>query len=75
MKAQDAGTRPDIRGGAFPEERDVTLVLGESIVMNRGSPELERKLGERGYKVFETDLSEFIKSGGSAKCLTLSLDG
>ena len=28
----------------------------------------------RGYQVIETPLGEFIKSGGSAKCLTLRLD-
>lgn len=49
------------------------VVLGEAIVMNSGSSELKRKLEERGYTILETDLSEFIKSGGSAKCLTLRL--
>lgn len=50
------------------------VTFGESIVINSGSPQLAKKLVERGYTVFETDLSEFIKSGGSAKCLTLRLD-
>ena len=29
----------------------------------------------RGYAPIETPLSEFVKAGGSAKCLTLRLDG
>jgi N-dimethylarginine dimethylaminohydrolase len=32
-----------------------------------------RLLETRGFRVHETDLSEFIKAGGSAKCLTLQL--
>jgi hypothetical protein len=32
-------------------------------------------LKDRGYTPHETPLSEFIKAGGSAKCLTLRLDG
>lgn len=41
------------------------------IVTNAGCNELKKELETRGYKVFQTDLSEFLKSGGSAKCLTL----
>jgi N-dimethylarginine dimethylaminohydrolase len=28
-----------------------------------------------GYEPHETPLDEFVKAGGSAKCLTLRLDG
>lgn len=49
------------------------VAFEKSIVISSGSPRLEKKLAERGYTVFDTDLSEFIKSGGSAKCLTLRL--
>lgn len=37
------------------------------------SPELKAQLEERGYQVIEHDLSEFIKTGGAAKCLTMYL--
>jgi hypothetical protein len=36
---------------------------------------LERSLVEMGYRCRATELDEFIKAGGSAKCLTLRLDG
>ena len=49
------------------------VAVGRDIVINSGAPLLATELGKRGFNVFETDLSEFIKSGGSAKCLTLKL--
>ncbi len=50
------------------------IVLGRQVVMNSGCPTLRRKLQERGYAVHEVELSEYIKAGGSAKCLALFLD-
>ncbi len=51
------------------------VVLGERIVLNRGvSSALRRQLRLRGFELFEQDLSEFLKAGGSAKCLVLRLD-
>ena len=50
------------------------VVAGDQIVLNSSCEELATALSERGYTVHETDLSEFIKSGGSAKCLVLALD-
>jgi N-dimethylarginine dimethylaminohydrolase len=47
------------------------LVDKKRIVMNDGCPELRRTLEDCGYAVFETPLDEFIKAGGSAKCLSL----
>jgi N-dimethylarginine dimethylaminohydrolase len=32
-------------------------------------------LASRGYDPIATPLDEFVKAGGSAKCLTLRLDG
>lgn len=43
------------------------------VVMNQASDELKRTLGDRGFTVIETPLSEFLKAGGAAKCLTLKL--
>jgi N-dimethylarginine dimethylaminohydrolase len=50
------------------------VVAGDHVVMNAGCEALAEALLSRGYVVHATDLSEFLKSGGSAKCLTLVLD-
>jgi N-dimethylarginine dimethylaminohydrolase len=51
------------------------VVVRQQVVLNSGCPVLEAQLQERGYATFSTELGEFIKAGGSAKCLTLRLDG
>ena len=51
------------------------VVVGRTVVLNSGCPDLEQQLAENGFTPVSTDLSEFLKSGGSAKCLTLRLDG
>ena len=51
------------------------VVLGRDVVLNTGCPQLEAELTRRGYTPHATELDEFIKAGGSAKCLTLRLDG
>ncbi len=51
------------------------VVLDKSVVLNTGCPQLEKDLNQRGYSTYRTPLDEFIKAGGSAKCLTLRLDG
>ncbi|MFO0863471.1 MAG: arginine deiminase-related protein [Gemmataceae bacterium] len=51
------------------------VVIGKTVVMNAGSDKLAAALGEWGYAVRFCELDEFIKSGGSAKCLTIRLDG
>lgn len=51
------------------------VVVGQSVVTNVGCPRLHATLTERGYEPIATPLSEFVKAGGSAKCLTLRLDG
>ena len=49
--------------------------VGEHIVLPSGCPELTRTLEARGYTVHSVELSEFLKAGGAAKCLTLYLRG
>jgi len=50
------------------------IVVGRSMVLHRGiSKRLRRTLDGRGFAVHELDLSEFLKAGGSAKCLALRL--
>ena len=39
--------------------------------MNQVSDDLSRRLTEAGFQVIQTPLSEFLKAGGAAKCLTL----
>jgi N-dimethylarginine dimethylaminohydrolase len=51
------------------------VVIGQHVVMNTGCPKLHDDLKARGYTPHHTPLSEFVKAGGSAKCLTLRLDG
>ena len=48
--------------------------IDKSVILNRASDDLKRKLAEAGYHVFEIPLSQFLKAGGGAKCLTLRLD-
>jgi len=47
--------------------------VGQVIALNRASPGLKSRMEAAGLQVVETALSEFMKSGGGAKCLTLSL--
>src|SRR5262245_36825182 len=49
------------------------VVVGKTVVLNAGSDQLARQLEERGYTCIAVELDEFIKAGGSAKCLTLRL--
>jgi lysine-ketoglutarate reductase/saccharopine dehydrogenase-like protein (TIGR00300 family) len=41
------------------------------VVMNKASDDLQQILSDRGFTVVETPLTEFLKAGGAAKCLTL----
>lgn len=50
-----------------------TFSDGHNIVMSSATSELAEQYRARGYTVHELDLSEFRKSGGGIKCLTLSL--
>ena len=51
------------------------VVVGKTVVLNDGAPKLARTLEGLGYQPRPLRLTEFIKAGGSAKCLTLRLDG
>ena len=50
------------------------VVVDKTIVTNTGCDDLKPLLAGRGYDLRMVELSEFMKSGGSAKCLTLKLD-
>lgn len=82
--------RPEARRAiehAVPRERRIVVAeqdaldfacnavnLGRRVILNRASTGLREVLEERGFEVVEVRLSEFMKAGGSAKCLTLRLD-
>jgi N-dimethylarginine dimethylaminohydrolase len=51
------------------------VVVGRSVVLNEGAPKLAAALETLGFNVRPLEFSEFIKSGDSAKCLTLRIDG
>lgn len=48
-----------------------TVNIDSIVVMNKASAELKERLEAAGFEVIETQLSEFLKAGGAAKCLTL----
>ncbi len=45
--------------------------INDTVIFNQGSDRLAGELTERGFQVIQVDLSEFLKAGGSSKCLTL----
>ncbi|MBI3409906.1 MAG: amidinotransferase [Planctomycetes bacterium] len=51
------------------------VVVGKTVILNTGSDRLAAGLKKWGYQCVFVELDEFIKAGGSAKCLTLRLDG
>ena len=46
----------------------------QTVVMNKASDSLKQRLGDAGFEVIETPLTEFLKAGGAAKCLTLRIN-
>ena len=51
------------------------VVVGKTVITNSGCERLAADLRSRGYEPIPVELDEFLKAGGSAKCLTLRLDG
>ncbi len=45
--------------------------VDKTVIVNKVSDELKQRLAEAGFKVVSTPLTEFLKAGGAAKCLTL----
>ena len=50
------------------------LVIGDAVVMNTGCPKTAEALVRLGLRAVETPTDQFIKAGGSVKCLVLMLD-
>ena len=70
----------------FPDATEVTtdeaayfscnaVVVGNHIVMNKVSSRLNKIFSDRGFECHPVSLSEFIKAGGSVKCLTMRIEG
>jgi len=49
------------------------VVVGKNVILPSDCPTTEKKLQSAGYTTFPLEMSEFIKSGGACKCLTLRL--
>ncbi|MDX2232182.1 MAG: TIGR00300 family protein [Leptolyngbyaceae cyanobacterium bins.349] len=45
--------------------------VNRTVIMNKATDELKQRLSSLGFEVVETPLTEFLKAGGAAKCLTL----
>lgn len=50
-----------------------TVNIGNTVIFNQGSDRLAEVLVYKGFEVIQVDLSEFLKAGGSSKCLTLRI--
>ncbi len=48
--------------------------IGGKVILNDASPQTLAWLTERGFEIVKTPLSEFMRSGGAAKCLSLRLN-
>ena len=71
----EANVPKDKRIPVTPEEASRfacnSVNVNDAVIFNQGSEKLADELKNRGFKVVQVDLSEFLKSGGSSKCLTL----
>ncbi|MFM7448905.1 MAG: TIGR00300 family protein [Leptolyngbyaceae cyanobacterium] len=45
--------------------------IHKTVILNQVSDALRKQLEDKGFEVIETPLTEFLKAGGAAKCLTL----
>ena len=48
-----------------------TVNVNQTVIINEASADLKRRLEDAGFEVITTPLTEFLKAGGAAKCLTL----
>lgn len=83
--AFDAASRDAIEALTPPERRIVigeedatrfacnAIDLDDRVLMNDASDALQARLAAAGFTPVTTPLAEFMKAGGSAKCLTLKL--
>lgn len=63
---------------AVPEDEALkfacnSVVIGNNVVLPSGCPKTMEMLVEAGYTPHPVDMTEYLKSGGACKCLTLAL--
>lgn len=51
-----------------------SVVVGSTVVMQKGNPRMASQIEKLGYQVITVDVSEFMKAGGGIHCLTGNLD-
>ncbi len=49
------------------------VALGQAVILNAATPRLRDRLAQAAFVVEPTPLTQFMKAGGAAKCLTLEL--
>lgn len=47
------------------------IIFKKNIILNNATKELEEKLNKLGFSVIKNNMSEFLKSGGTVRCLSL----
>ena len=50
------------------------VCLENKVIIPAGCEGTKKLLNDAGFEVYDTDMSEYIKSGGACKCLTLRLE-
>lgn len=50
------------------------VLVDRTVVLNTDCPTTEAELGRRGFTCLSVPTDEFVKAGGSVKCLVLTLD-
>ncbi|HUO54813.1 MAG TPA: arginine deiminase-related protein [Rhodoblastus sp.] len=83
--AFDAPSRAAIEAHVAPEQRIEAdsaeaesfccnaVAVNDRVLLNAASPRLRQKIASAGFQVESTPLTQFMKAGGAAKCLTLEL--
>lgn len=84
-KAFDEYANRVIENNVLPEKRIIVteeeasyftcnaVNIGKTVVTNLTTKRFTKLLAEKGFKHVQTDLSEYMKAGGAAKCLTLKI--
>ncbi len=67
---------PEAKRIAIAEEDAINFAcnavnIHQTVILNKASDSLRKQLEAVGFEVIETPLTEFLKAGGAAKCLTL----
>jgi arginine dihydrolase len=70
---------PEEKRIVVPEEDAIDFAcnavnIGRLVILNKTTPKLAERLAQAGFEVIRTELTEFLKAGGAAKCLTLRLN-